>query len=576
MHSIRLKWWWVLCLFIMPKKIESLDFSDFGLPNQSNCAFAVEETLYIMGRTKNISIIFDSNDLYANPPKIIAQQQQQQQQSQQISRHATTDPACIITRSGKVILVLQERPLQIVDAISPNLTVVAETNITFQGDQAAIDKFITQSTFLTDYTFTSFNDYLLVQGGRDANQTESQQTYILDLGHPAFGIWHGLKTTPSTPPPSSVSNSVLYATSRWILHFRTQANHGQYVTFVDCFDPYAFLWLGTVASFNTTTQSIKAIAAATTTAESDSLIIVPSLSSTSPFATQSFHDSETATNTPTKKVTFWKLDVSKQIYNNITISPIIINNVNSKTRDANQTSNVFNPVLGGTVTLVAADLAVFYGGATATDQQENLLFFNTTDFRFLPQPPWLTNNAAATMQGNTSSSNSLAVILGSIMGSILFIALVALFIWCCIRRKRSSDQLRHEQYPDKMKKRLFFSVSRDAIDSESHNMAETSSNIPYVLSPIKCISPIDLFPASKQSTSPQIKPSPPRLIKSRFIEHFDYNSIPLVRSDNTENNGLMDNVASSSSLPNLKAAPGTTTIDGLSQNQLSRSASSCV
>lgn len=614
MHVIKLKWWWWMsCLLILLKRIDTLDFNDLGLPNQSNCAFASNKTLYIIGEIRNVSITFDNDDIHVNPPKIISQQR-----NQQISRQFnTTNPACIITRSGKVILVPNEQQegIQIIQNISPNLTVVTETNMTFDGSQAAIDKFITRSTFLTNYTLTSFNNYVLIQGGQDINQTESQNTYILDLRYPALGVWYELEITSFTPPPSSFSNSALYATSRWILHFRTEFRQDIYITFVDCFDPFTFLWLGTITSFNTTTNSIKAIPLSTSTVTSDSLIIIPSWSSppsppSSPsFATQGFNHSETATNNHIKQTTFWKLDISKWIFNNITITPIIINNVNSKTnqqkRDENQTSLFFNPILGGTVTLIAADLAVFYGGTIAisssaiatTDQQESMLFFNTTSFKFLPQPSWLSNNNATIQQENTFiNNNQLAIILGSVMGSVLFIALLILFVWCCIKRKRSRDGLRHEQQHQTKNSLLLSKTSKgtrlnylhnNAINKFSHikksncieshnignppNMAEASSEQTYVLSPIQCLSPIDLFPniaaAAVVKDEKDIKPPLPPPLTSRFIEHFDYNSFPLVKNNATNNNDSLGNMAPSSSLQ-LKIATKTkteTTEDGSSE-----------
>lgn len=479
MHVIKLKWWWWMsCLMILLKRIETLDLNDLGLPNRSNCAFTSNKTLYIIGEAKNVSITFADDDIHVNPPKIISQQQ-----NQQISRKFNTaNSACIITRSGKVILIPEEQQesIQIIQNILPNLTIVTETNMTFDGSRAAIDKFVTKSAFLTNYTLTSFNDYVLIQGGQDINQTESQDTYILDLRYPTLGVWYELEITSFTPPPSSFSNSALYATSRWILHFRTESRQDVYITFVDCFDPFTFLWLGTITSFNTTTNSIKVIPSTTSTTTSDCLIIIPCWSSppsSSSFATQGFNYSETATNSHIKQTTFWKLDISKWIFNNITITPIIINNANSKTnqqkRDENQTSIFFNPVLGGTVTLVTADLAVFYGGTTSisssairtTDQQESMLFFNTTSFKFLPQPLWLSNNNATVQQENTfTNNNQLAIILGSVMGSILFIALLILFVWCCIKRKRSHDGLRHEQQHQKKKSLLLPKWFTEAID----------------------------------------------------------------------------------------------------------------
>ncbi|CAO3609696.1 unnamed protein product [Mucor fragilis] len=593
MHVIKLKrWWWMLCLLILLKKIDALGLQDLGLPNQSNCAFAKNSTLYIIGAAKNVSITFDNDDIYVNPPQVISQQQQ----SRQINR----DPACTITRSGKVVLI--QDSIQIMQTITPNLTATTDTNMAFSGSRAAIAKFVNGSTYLTNSAMTSFNDFVLIQGGQDANRTKSQLTYILDLRYPALGVWYELQVTALAPPASTSSNTVLYATSRWILLFRTETRQDQYITFVDCFDPYTFLWLGTITSFKTTTNSIKAIPSAVKSKESDSLLIIPCLSS--PIATQDGHNSsETATKNQTEQTTFWRLDVSKWLYNNTTITPIIINNIDSskssqQKRDGMQTSSQsYRPVFGGTVTLIAADLAVFYGGtATTTDQQQSILFFNTTELKFQNPPVWLSITDPTMQQEQAPSAdgdNKLAIILGSVMGSILFIGLCILFVWCCIKRKRSRERLGHA-YGKKKGKSLFSSMSnKEVVDpgfSSTPNMAEASSKTqPYVLSPIKCLSPIDLFPAAAtaklspiQEDQQQTKP-PTKVPKtSRFIEHFDYHSFPLVKH-NHNNNSSLGNMASSSSSPQLKiatsteaASAATAANDVSSQNQLPRSASSYV
>ncbi|OAD01790.1 hypothetical protein MUCCIDRAFT_111131 [Mucor lusitanicus CBS 277.49] len=458
--------------------------------------------------------------------------------------------------------------------------------MTFSGSRAAIAKFVNGSANLTNSTMTSFNDFILIQGGEDANRTKSQLTYILDLRYPALGVWYELQATALTPPASTGSNAVLYATSRWILHFRTEMRLSQYITFVDCFDPYTFLWLGTITSFNTTTDSIKAIPSAAKSTESDSLLIIPSL--TSPIATQEgFNLSETATEDQAEQTTFWRLDVSKWLYNNITITPIIINNNDSsrqQKRDGMQTSSQsYKPVSGGTVTLIAADLAVFYGGTatTTTDQHENILFFNTTELKFLPRPVWLSTTDPTMQPEQTSSSsadgdgNKLAIILGSVMGR---------------QQHAEGKKQRNALFSSMSNKEAAAAVANPGFQNSSiPNMAETSSNKthPYVLSPIKCPSPIDLFSpvaaaattklAPVQEEHQQQKPPLKAPKTSRFIEHFDYHSFPLVKHNNS-----LGNMASSSSSPQLKiatsaeAAAATAANDGSSQNQLPRSASSYV
>ncbi|KAG2234818.1 hypothetical protein INT48_006735 [Thamnidium elegans] len=67
-------------------------------------------------------------------------------------------------------------------------------------------------------------------------------TFILDTRYSTIFTWYQIPLQSTTPPASP--DSVLYATSRWVLHFRVEIN----IAYIDLFDPTSFQWYDT---FNT-------------------------------------------------------------------------------------------------------------------------------------------------------------------------------------------------------------------------------------------------------------------------------------------------------------------------------------
>lgn len=430
-------WWWLSTLSI--KIIQALNTTDFGLPNKNSCAFYSNSTIYIFNQENySLSISF-GNPWNTTIPTIV--------------RHNITTKsrtACSITRSGKIILLQQQlllqqaqqqlSLLQIMDKDDITLQSLNNSTTTFLGSQNAIDTFITNPN-ISNFAATTFNDFIIIFGGETTTSSNKvtllQSTYILDTRYSTQLVWYELPIITTTPPPTS--NSTLYSTSRWILHFRTEPtiqNSSTFTTFIDCFDPYGFQWLGTLSSFSPTsaaaansTTMIQAVPVVSSATGSESLLLFPSWS----LATQEFNE-------------FWKLDISTWNPSNFTLtklnmsssSSILIHQFDAPTTPASSAVEGQQPIV---VTLNNNDMAMFYGGS-----QQQLRFFNTSSLSFSPQPQWL-NTADATPttakdeKGEASAKvRNMPIILGSVIGGVLFIALVILPFWCfCYKKRRKNS-----------------------------------------------------------------------------------------------------------------------------------------
>jgi hypothetical protein len=458
-------WWW-LSLFI--KIINALNYTDFGLPNKNSCAFYYNQTVYIFNQENySLSISF-GNPWNTNLPTILKH-----------NITTKTKIACSITRSGKIILLQQQLPqqqqqpslLQFID----NSDITSQSwhlssDITYLGSQNAIDSFITKPS-ISNFASTTFNDYVMIFGGeKTTNYNGSskllQSTFILDTRYTTEWIWYELPIVSTTPPPTS--NSTLYSTSRWILHFRTEPikNTTLYTTFIDCFDPYGFQWFGTISSFDTSTNStIQIVPVVSSAIGSDSLLLWS-------LATQD----ETAATINQIEIggELWKLDISTWIPSNFTLTKLN-SSVSIHQSDISTSASTSNTSVKGqpsvVVTLNNNDLALLYGGGDSQQQQQQQLqFFNTTSLAFLPQPHWLQqqqNNSTTAAEDSTTSAKirNLPIILGSVIGGVLFIALIILFFWCFYykNRKRSSGNtlLRPTSYNNNNEKpSSFFPLSK--------------------------------------------------------------------------------------------------------------------
>jgi hypothetical protein len=314
----------------------------------------------------------------------------------------------------------QDEPLKVIDNI--NISWNLNNDIQYLGSKLAIDTFITKTApSVQPFSIVTFNDYIIFHNGN--------QTFSLDTRYKTLWTFSEiLLDSTRNQQPINMSPPTLYATSRWILSFRIESND----IFIDCFDPYSFIWLNTITSIISTTptdniQVIPVVSSATI--ETDSLVIIVA-------GTQGTTNNNHAETTNI----FWKLDISTTLSTNFTLTklnPIIHQSdvvlYNGTTTDLNR---------GGSVVVTPLDdeMTLFYGGA------KQLQFFNTTSLTFSLNPQWLNTtivNSTTTAQPEESNSNHhyLAIILGSVFGSLFFIIIVIILLfWYCRRKRRNKNQ----------------------------------------------------------------------------------------------------------------------------------------
>lgn len=392
MHTI----WCVLLLeLLFIKIIEGLNYADFGLPNSNPCIFTLNQTVHIINE-QSLSITFDQASWDTITPQII-------------EHNLTTVASCPITRSGKLILIpllqqqqgqQQERPFEVIDDITSNSWAINK-NITYLGPQNAIDTFMTRTTH---FSTTTFNDFIMIFGGNESS------TFILDTRYPTLYSWYQIPLQSTTPPSSP--DSVLYATSRWVLHFRVEIN----IAYIDLFDPISFQWYGTISSIellNTATKKNIQVLPLINNNTSDSLLIINVI--------QDASNSSDQTRTTTE---FWRLDISTWIPDTLTLTKL-----NTLIQQSSTISTGGGSVI---VTPVNDEIALFYGG------NEHLAFLDTTNLTFISPPQWITTIDNTSL---ISQNNNLAIILGSVLGGLFFIVLIILFTWF-YKRKRNSVPLR--------------------------------------------------------------------------------------------------------------------------------------
>ncbi|KAG2201784.1 hypothetical protein INT47_002044 [Mucor saturninus] len=433
--------------------IQALDYADFGLPNRNPCVLSHGGKVYVINQ-QSLAINF---------------QQPWENTSPEITTHnLTTVGACSITRSGRVILIPleQQQPLQVIDDIT--LSWNLNSNITYLGSQNAINLFIERTIPLTSaFVIAAYNDFIVIFGGYNESST-----FILDTRYPPY-IWDEVSLSPNTPIKTASSISTLYATSRWILHFQIDSN----IIYIYCLDPLNLQWYGLISTFELDNDQTQSIQVVPTTEDLDSFLIVAR------------QENETYIST-----TLWQSNTSALL------PMITVTFVNSIVQQTGQRSG------GGSVLVTRIDdeMALLYGG------KANLEFLNTTSKSFVATPEWLT-------EGSPQEDNHLGIILGTVLGGVMFIiVLVVLFIWL---RKRSNVSLS----PNNTKPKNIPSMSQ-----QEENLEPSPSISQFTLSPIKRLSPISLFPLANDHVSSEnedegitVLPQQPK-IKSRFKEHFDF------------------------------------------------------
>ncbi|KAI8375517.1 hypothetical protein BD560DRAFT_433572 [Blakeslea trispora] len=429
------------------------------------------------------------------------------------------DMACTITQSGQLFL-LQQSACTIKN-MSSSLPWNSNTSVIFRGSQAAIRRFTNNS--VRNESIVAFEDSIYLFDRADT-------VFVLDT---AQLIWREFKSM--IPALLFGPSSALYSTSRWILLIRTDGK----VTVIDGFDPYTFHWLGTLQTIETNANAIKAIPIQSSVEGSDSLLLVPTRSS----------DTQSSTATEAAEQ-FWRLDVPNADPTQIAVTPILPSRQLIK-RALNSTTPISAPVF---VTLIAADLAMFYQGDLRSNG-DGFYFFNTTTLNFINRPQWLVSNTA-TVSSRRRPENFLAIILGSVIGGVAFIVILILLSWYYLRRKRkqnqdrSIDHSRHHCIPEQCMCLPFLcGFNRQRTESASPVSAlPDHSQAPYLLSPIQPSSPLHIFPQDQSSSSSSLEK--PTAIKSKFKEHFDLGSIAEFES----NSNLSTRLIESPTTPNEKTA----------------------
>lgn len=333
----------------------------------------------------------------------------------------STAGSCCLTQSGKLILFpfQQSQPLQVIEDINDS-TWNINNNITFTGPQIAIDTFITRSTFISHFATATLNDLIMIFGGNESS------TFILNTRNPTTYNWIKVPSQSTTPPYSS--DSVLYATSRWALHFRIQMD----IVYIDCFDFNSFSWYGTVSSIVLTqlTKNIQVIPIFNKKSDTDSLLIMAIHEITSNTTTTELWEMDISTFYP-EKVSINKLNTLIQQSNMTTTHPY-----HRRQQQQQEENNGSGSVM---VTPIGDEMALFYGG------NEQLSFLNTRNLSFV-SPSWLTQDITTEQpqpqkqeKAGGNNNNNLAIILGSVLGTLFLILLIILFIWFYKKKKKTNS-----------------------------------------------------------------------------------------------------------------------------------------
>ncbi|CAO3627343.1 unnamed protein product [Mucor hiemalis] len=548
----------LLLLFI--KITEALHYNDFGLSNNIKpCILTFNQIVYIFDQ-ESLSLKFNQPWSNTIAPQI-------SRLNINITTSAAVD-ACSITHSGKVILLQQQQPLQVIDDI--NIPWKLNNNITYLGSQSAIDTFITKSVPIpTQFAITTFNDYIIFHNGN--------QTFSLDTRYDTLWTFFEVPHLPNKSPQNHIS--LLYSTSRWVLSFRDEPQ----IISIDCFDPYSFQWLGTILNLNTTfyaSYTIQAVVpvVSSATIASDSLLIIVA-------GAQSGTNNHAETSTE-----FWKLDISTSVPNNFTLTKL--NPIIHQSDVVVFTTDLDDGHSGSVVvTPLDDEMTLFYGGA------KQLQFLNTSSLTFLPQPQWLTstnNTVDETKKDNSQPTpdHRLAIILGSVLGGLFFICVVLILFWCCRRRKNqnkillrpnnNNNNIKEKKLPSPSERKKLLLLDKKPKRAVTEGPFQESPSISqFTLSPIVPLSPINLFPLPSDdlATSNSVTAATttedegitiqqqPRLIKSRFQELFDYSFSSAINTHR---------IAASQSLPLESASAIITTTNNEEPPNIPRSVSSYV
>ncbi|KAI7850149.1 hypothetical protein BDC45DRAFT_519101 [Circinella umbellata] len=473
-----------------------------GLPRYNHCSFALNNSLFIFGGNQeqqassttttleSIQLNFTTID---TPPAMDVLLNDNQTASTALLNNITLGAGCAITSYGHALFLPPHGILSTYNLLTRQW--ILPDNV--QGSPSALASFSNNSTNITsitpplpEMTITAannntdrrrdlmvsamWNDRWVIFGGRLAedNNNFTQDTFILDARMTTPWVWFESPMTVNTPPaPTLTSRGTMVATSRWILYFAITANsttttttapnttpfdnidNRPYNVAVYCFDPIVLLWIGQIANFTSSAKQLEAASFG-----SDSVLIVPAAASSSSntLTTTATTMATTMTSAPNSNSNssknsklgqqqrivlppqgLWRLDMSPDI------AAGTIHWINN--------AGPFRPLIGGTMTRLTNDLILFYGGIPFS--HDSLRFWNTTSGLFI-DPGWWRNiqwNPRPTFRPTNNNEqqeeeeglNILAIILGTVLGSLGFIILIiTIYYFCCYRKRQRNKSSR--------------------------------------------------------------------------------------------------------------------------------------
>lgn len=505
-----------------------IDSTPLGLPRQDHCAFAYNSSLYIFGghpMSDNIVLKFD-NDRWE--PTVTHLETAGQAPN-------LTDIAggggCVVTSYGQAIFMP-----------SAQQSVVNTLDLTTR-QWAFIDSLLLSKNVL-QRGMAMWNDMLFVlvnQGNGSSN------TYVLDARIRTHWTWYEAQTTSDDAPNITATSSfTMIGTSRWILYFGTTRSGGgahgswQSSVAVHCFDPYLLLWVGKIAEFATSTDQVQVAMLGNdpTSDETESVLIVPSYSSSS-------SSSGRIAMVPLQGL--WRLDLSRQ-FPRANVSWIPRSRIGP-----------FRPLQGSSVTRLTNDTVVFYGGLPFT--HDSFRVWNSTQSAFLSLPWWSSTSwypdrtvmpsSAGLEDGNPESDrHKLAIIVGTVLGFIALVALVALgSCFCKERRRRRNHREPSQQQPSRSMSSICTPFRRQQVSElplahhqqQGDNAATWADQLrralsaiarsgsslrtasPVTSAPLEGGPPTSTVPLRNDSSASSITSIREKQIReySRFHEHFD-------------------------------------------------------
>ncbi|KAI8142364.1 hypothetical protein BJV82DRAFT_614663 [Fennellomyces sp. T-0311] len=395
-----------------------------GLPRYDHCAFAYNSSFYVFGGQQQTSTTLDGLRLSFTTIST-APVMEQLIERQPLFDNITLGAGCAVTSYGHALFLPPHSAL-----LTYNIPTRQWIQPNIFSSHAALGSFNgTTAHTRSNMASAMWNDMWVVFGGQD-NANPTQETFILDARVQHLWIWFEAPITSATPPP--MSGSMMVATDRWVLNFATNTTNTtsdsiwQYNVAVHCFDPYVLMWLGPVVNFVSMTDQLHAAPVSP-----DSVLVVPASSS------NSITNAGGLAIVPDQGL--WRLDMSPDTAAG-TIHWI---------GDAGP----FQLLYGGTVTRLSEDILVIYGGVPFS--HDSLRFWNTTGNMFVDPAWWReiqlttslptpTETTGPTDSGSSNNNRTLAIVLGTVLGTLgLVIIIAVIYFYCCRKRRKPESRTRN-------------------------------------------------------------------------------------------------------------------------------------